>query len=216
MPRSAMKRAHSAWITLEKVQEPISVSCFLIMSRLTSMVTLPRSPTKQAVPQVRVARIAAARPPRRRSSRAPCRARPWVSSRIASTGSSARIDHRSAPMLAREVAPLGRDVERDHARAHGRGELRRRQAHRALAEDGDRVAALQTSCGAAPPRRCRCRRRSRRRSRRRARRAAAPASRRHLHVFGMGAVRGDAVDHEALEAHLRPAGRQCWQTPQPR
>jgi hypothetical protein len=37
------------------------VSCLRIMSWLTSMVTLPPSPTKQTVPQVRVALIAAVR-----------------------------------------------------------------------------------------------------------------------------------------------------------
>ena len=56
-----MKRAHSPWITLEKVHDPITVSCLRIMSRLTSIVTLPPSPTKHTVPQVRVARMAAAR-----------------------------------------------------------------------------------------------------------------------------------------------------------
>ena len=55
----------------------------------------------------------------------------------------ARVDHFVRAELAGEFAPLGRDVERDHARAHRDGKLRRGEAHRPLAEDRDCLAALQ-------------------------------------------------------------------------
>ena len=54
-----------------------------------------------------------------------------------------RRSRSSAPNSLAQLAALGRDVEGDDAGAHGDGELRRRQAHRALAEDGDGLAALQ-------------------------------------------------------------------------
>jgi hypothetical protein len=53
------------------------------------------------------------------------------------------IDHLGGAELLGELASLGCDVDGDDARAHLDGQLRRRQAHRALAEDGDRFAALQ-------------------------------------------------------------------------
>ena len=43
------------------VQEPMMVSCLRSMSRLTSIVTSPPSPTKHTVPQVFAQRIAASR-----------------------------------------------------------------------------------------------------------------------------------------------------------
>ena len=49
---SATKSAHSACPYLEKVQLPISVTCLLKRSLLTSNVTSPPSPTKQAFPHV--------------------------------------------------------------------------------------------------------------------------------------------------------------------
>ena len=45
-----------------------------------------------------------------------------------------------------ELAPLGRDVDGDDACAHDDGELRRRPAHRALAEDRDRLSAPTPAC----------------------------------------------------------------------
>src|SRR6266850_2040685 len=56
---SAMKRAHSSMPIALKVQEPISVTCRRSRSGLTSRVTSPPSPTKQAVPQVFTQRTAA-------------------------------------------------------------------------------------------------------------------------------------------------------------
>ena len=49
---SATKSAHSACPYFEKVQLPIRVTCLLKRSLLTSNVTSPPSPTKQALPQV--------------------------------------------------------------------------------------------------------------------------------------------------------------------
>jgi hypothetical protein len=48
------------------------------------------------------------------------------------------IDHLGGAELPGELASLGRDVDGDDARAHLDGQLRRREAHRALAEDGQR------------------------------------------------------------------------------
>ena len=47
-----MKSAHSDCPCFENVQLPISVICFLSKSLLTSMLTVPPSPTKQAFPHV--------------------------------------------------------------------------------------------------------------------------------------------------------------------
>ena len=90
-------------------------------------------------------------------------------------------------------------------RAHLDGQLRRRQAHRALAEDGDRFAALQLDPAQRAPGRAgaagdggpgdegeRVGQRQQRRHR-------------HLHVLRVAAVTAGAVDHRSLEAHLRPA-----------
>src|SRR5262249_39192981 len=59
--RSAMNSAHSAWPCFENVHDPTSVTCRRRRSGLTSSVTWPRSPTKQAVPHERTERTAAAR-----------------------------------------------------------------------------------------------------------------------------------------------------------
>ena len=53
------------------------------------------------------------------------------------------IYHLGRSELPGELASLGCDVDGDDARAHLDGQLRRGEAHRALAEDGDRFAALQ-------------------------------------------------------------------------
>jgi hypothetical protein len=106
---------------------------------------------------------------------------------------------------ARERLPLGRDVERDHSRAHRDGELRRREPDRPLAEDGDRLAALQIEplqrtvrrAGAAGDRRAGL---ERERVGQRHQRVY-----RHLHVLGMRAVAVCAEHGGAFEAHLRPA-----------
>jgi hypothetical protein len=50
-----------------------------------------------------------------------------------------------------ELAPRGCDVDGDDPRAHDHGELRGRQPHGALAEDGDRLAALQVDALERPP-----------------------------------------------------------------
>src|SRR5262249_34167257 len=61
------------------------------------------------------------------------------------------VDHLGGSELLGKLAPLGCDVDGDDARAHLDGELRRREAHRALAEDGDRFAALQLEASQRAP-----------------------------------------------------------------
>jgi hypothetical protein len=74
------------------------------------------------------------------------RASPSVRSRIAATTSPACGSSTScAPNCLGELSTLCRDHRRDDARAHDYRELRRRQTDRALAEDGDRLAALRLS-----------------------------------------------------------------------
>ena len=52
------------------------------------------------------------------------------------------IEHLMGAELLGEFAALGRDVEGNDTRAHDNRELRRRQTHRTLTEDGDCLAAL--------------------------------------------------------------------------
>src|SRR5262249_54541515 len=75
-------------------------------SGLTSRVTWPRSPTKQAVPQLRADLTAAARAsPAPDVSSVLCAPSPWVSSRIASTGLFERASRPArAAMLATSAA----------------------------------------------------------------------------------------------------------------
>jgi hypothetical protein len=88
--RSATNSAHSAWPCFENVQDPTSVTCRRRRSGLTSSVTWPRSPTKQAVPQERTARTAAARASgAEEASRVLCAPSPCVKSRMAATMSPA-------------------------------------------------------------------------------------------------------------------------------
>src|SRR5712691_3717754 len=61
MRRSAMKRAHSPWPTLEKVDEAWIVSCLRIMSWLMSNVVVLPSPTNATRPHVAAHRTAATR-----------------------------------------------------------------------------------------------------------------------------------------------------------
>ncbi len=167
----------------------------------------PPSPTKQAVPQVRVLRTAAIRPaavPEVSSVRsAP---RPWVSALMAPIGSfEPGSTVASAPKAWAPRQPLGADIERDHARAHRRGELGRRQPDWTLAEDRDGVAARQVD----PPQRAvgragAARDRGAGRERQRVGQGNQRA-RRHLHVGRMRAVPGHAVDRDAAGAELRPA-----------
>ena len=56
---------------------------------------------------------------------------------------SANVDDHVGAEVLGHPAPFGRNVERDHARAQGRGQLRRRQLDRSLSENGDRLAALK-------------------------------------------------------------------------
>src|SRR6516164_11359062 len=87
--RSATKRAQSACPIVEKVHEPITVSCLRNRSRLTSSDTPPPSPTKQTVPHALVARTAvtlpSAAPDVSRLRSAPA---PLVKVLMAATGSS--------------------------------------------------------------------------------------------------------------------------------
>src|SRR5437870_988145 len=86
--RSATKRAHSAWPTLEKVHEAWIVSCRRIMSWLMSNVVVLPSPTKATRPHVVALRTAATRasgfPVQSIAVSTPS---PCVSSRSAATGS---------------------------------------------------------------------------------------------------------------------------------
>src|SRR5262249_8610158 len=115
------------------------------------------------------------------------------------------IDHLGGAELLGELTSLGCDVDGDDARPHLDGQLRRRQAHRALAEDGNRFTALQLDPSQRAPGRAgaagdggpgdegeRVRQWYQRRHR-------------HLHVLRVAAVTAGAVNHRSLEAHLRPA-----------
>src|SRR5262245_66029155 len=85
-----MNSAHSAWPCFENVHDPTSVTCRRRRSGLTSSVTWPRSPTKQAVPHERTERTAAARASgAEEASSVLCAPSPCVSSRIAPTMSCA-------------------------------------------------------------------------------------------------------------------------------
>jgi hypothetical protein len=110
-----MKRAHSAWITLEKVHDPSTVSCFRIMSRLTSMVTL-RPRRRHGAPGAGRADRGRARVSAPEQSSA--RSTPWprVSSQRGGRLVDRGIEHRSGAEPARARA-FWRDVERNHARA---------------------------------------------------------------------------------------------------
>ena len=107
------------------------------------MVTSPPSPTKQAVPHVRVPRTATNRPSAVPdvssviSAPAPCVSALIGRDRIVGR----RIDQGLGAEFFGARQPLGADVERDDAGAHRRGELRRREADRPLADHGDGVAA---------------------------------------------------------------------------
>ncbi len=119
---------------------------------------------------------------------------------------AARIDQRVGAEFLGARKPLGADVERDDARAHRCGELRRRKAHRALADNGDGVAAgeidppqrLVGGAGAAGDRRAGGERQFVRQRHQRIGR--------YFHIRRMGAMAGPAIDDAAGVAHLRPAG----------
>ena len=119
----------------------------------------------------------------------------------------ARVDHFVGAEFLGAVQPLRVDVERDDARAHRLGELRRRQPDRPLAEDRDRVVAGDPDApqraigraGAAGDRRAR---REGQFVEQRHQRVG-----RHLQVLGVAAVGVVAVHlHRHLLAELRPAG----------
>jgi hypothetical protein len=94
-----MKRAHSAWPRAENVHEAWRVSCFRSRSWLTSNAVVPPSPTKPTRPQVAALRTAPRRPSEvPEQSIVVSAPSPWVSSRIAATGSvSFALTTASAP-----------------------------------------------------------------------------------------------------------------------
>src|SRR5215468_760426 len=98
-----MNSAHSAWPCFENVHDPTSVTCRRRRSWLTSSVTWPRSPTKQAVPHARTERTAATRASgAEEASSVLCAPSPWVSSAIAATMSCAAGSITSAAPLCGE------------------------------------------------------------------------------------------------------------------
>src|SRR5215218_6577081 len=211
MPRSAMKRAQSAWPTVEKVQEPISVTWRRRRSALTSRVTVSSSPTKQALPHVRTQRTACRRASGEDEASSDRSApSPPVRSRMACTG--------SATAAGSIVLAAPNSVAR--ARRSGLVSSAMTRAPKALAScvaasptgpwpkiamvsspwSPRRCSAPPGGAGAAGDRRAGLEGELVRQRHEGAGRA--------FHESRMGAVPGDVVDlGDALDAELHPAGR---------
>ena len=209
---SATKRAHSSCPIALKVHEPISVSCFLSMSRLTSMVTSPPSPTKHTVPQVFAERIAASR----------------------AAGSAGGVERQIHALslgqvfdllfrlqgdvrteLLGELAALGILLDGNDARAHLCAKERGADADGPLSEHRERraageVHAAKRAVGSAGAARDRGARDEGKLIGQRHQRA-----RRHLEVFRMAAVRGNAIHGDPARQSCDQPTRQCLHTPQP-